>query len=195
MQSFKSFLGEHKDYIVEVKMSRVLKHFSQEEYPVGIITAFRGDLDRKTNVANNKKLASFLRSKDYGFVYVDGAWIENQGKSDEKTVSEDSIFCMAPAGTSFDEFSKVMISQAKKYNQDAFLAYDHEDKIVKIIDKNGKVDIKLKNPFKISKAAAYFTRLKKNGNSGKFFFEGFRYPVNWITRMALKDKDQSDVML
>ena len=195
MQSFKSFLGEHKDYIVEVKMSRVLKHFSQEEYPVGIITAFRGDLDRKTNVANNKKLASFLRSKDYGFVYVDGGWIENQGTSTEKEVSEDSIFCMAPEGTSFDEFSKVMTLQAKKYNQDAFLAYDHENKKVKIIGKDGRVQDTFNTPFKISKAAAYFTRLKKNGNSGKFFFEGFRYPVNWITRMALKDKDQSDVML
>lgn len=194
MQSFKSFFNEHKDYIVEVKMSRVLKHFSQEKYPVGIITAFRGDLDRKTNVINNKKLASFLRSKDYGFVYVDGAWIENQGKSDEKTVSEDSIFTMAPVGTSFNEFSKVMASQAKKYNQDAFLAYDHEDKIVKIIDKNGKVDIKLKN-FKIGSAADAFTRLRKNGNNGSFFFERFRYPVNWITRMALNNKDQSEVML
>ena len=92
-------------------MSRVLKHFTQEEYPVGIITAFRfQDIDkkvisRKVNVANNKSLASFLRSKNYGFVYVDGAWIENQGKKNEKSVSEDSIFVMAPEGTSFDEFS------------------------------------------------------------------------------------------
>jgi len=42
---------------------------------------------------------------EMAFVYVDGAWIENQGKKNEKSVSEDSIFVMAPRGTSFDEFS------------------------------------------------------------------------------------------
>ena len=73
----------YNNIITEIKMSRVLKHFTQQEYPVGIITALRGDLDRKNYVARNKSLASFLRSKNYGFVYVDGAWIENQGKENE----------------------------------------------------------------------------------------------------------------
>jgi len=199
--AYKKYYDEYP-MIVEIKMSRVLKHFTQEKYPVGIITAFRGDINpdnpvaaRKKNIANNKELASFLRGKGYGFVYVDGGWIEDQGTSTEKEVSEDSIFCMAPEGTSFDEFAKVLQTQAKKYNQDAFLAYDHENKKVKIIGKDGRVQDTFNTPFKISKAAAYFTRLKKNGNSGKFFFERYRYPVNWITRMALKDKDQSDVIL
>jgi hypothetical protein len=74
MKTYKQFYREYQS-IVEIKMSRVLNHFTQKEYPVGIITAFRGDSDRKTNVANNKSLASFLRGKKYGFVYVDGAWI------------------------------------------------------------------------------------------------------------------------
>ena len=43
----------YNNIITEVKMSRVLKHFTQQEYPVGIITAFRGDLERKKNVARN----------------------------------------------------------------------------------------------------------------------------------------------
>ena len=184
----------YNNIITEVKMSRVLKHFTQQEYPVGIITAFRGDLDRKDNVTNNKSLASFFRSKKYGFVFVDGAWIENQGKKDEKSVSEDSIFTMAPKGTSFDEFSSVLQSQAKKYDQDAYLAYDHENKIVQIINKNGVVVDKF-DKFKIGNAAAAFTKLRKNGNNGNFFFERFRYPINWIARTTLRDKDLTEVML
>tara|TARA_Y100000296_G_scaffold85845_1_gene123762 strand:- start:54 stop:635 length:582 start_codon:yes stop_codon:yes gene_type:complete len=193
VKTYKQFYRDFQ-YITEIKMSRVLKHFTQEEYPVGIITAFRGGLDRKTNISNNKSLASFLRSKNYGFVYVDGAWIENQGKKNEKSVSEDSIFVMAPEGTSFDEFSNNLQSQAKKYDQDAFLAYDHENKIVKIIDKNGVVEFTLKK-FRLGQAADAFTRLRKNGNNGNFFFERFRHPINWITRMALTSKDTSEVML
>ena len=184
----------YNNIITEIKMSRVLKHFTQQEYPVGIITAFRGDLDRKNNVARNKSLASFLRNKNYGFVFVDGAWIENQGEKDEKSVSEDSIFVMAPKGISFDEFSGVLQSQAKKYNQDAYLAYDHENKIVKIIDQNGVVVDKF-DKFKIGNAAAAFTKLRKNGNNGNFFFERFRYPINWIARTTLRDKDLTEVML
>ena len=114
MKTYNTFLKEYNNIITEIKMSRVLKHFTQQEYPVGIITAFRGDKERKDNVANNKSLASFLRNKDYGFVYVDGAWIENQGRKDEKSVSEDSILVIAPKETSFDEFSNNLQSQAKK---------------------------------------------------------------------------------
>jgi len=193
MKTYKQFYREYQS-IVEIKMSRVLNHFTQKEYPVGIITAFRGDSDRKTNVANNKSLASFLRGKKYGFVYVDGAWIENQGKPNEEAVSEDSIFVMAPRGTSFDEFSKVLQSQAKKYDQDAFLAYDHENGIVKIINNSGAVEFTLKK-FRIGSAADAFTKLRKNGNNGDFFFERVRHPINWISRMALTGKDTSEVML
>ena len=194
MKTYNTFLKEYNNIITEIKMSRVLKHFTQQEYPVGIITAFRGDLERKDNVANNKSLASFLRNKDYGFVYVDGAWIENQGKKDEKSVSEDSILVIAPKETSFDEFSNNLQSQAKKYDQDAYLAYDNENKIVKIIDKNGIVIDKF-NKFKIGNTAAAFTKLRKNNNNGDFFFERFRYPINWIARTTLTNKDVTEVML
>ena len=199
MKTYKQFYRDFQ-YITEIKMSRVLKHFNQEEYPVGIITAFRfADINKKVisreeNVANNKSLASFFRSKKYGFVYVDGAWIENKGKKNEKSVSEDSIFVMAPRGTSFAEFSNNLQSQAKKYDQDTFLAYDHENKIVKIINQKGVVDKTLKK-FRLGQAADAFTRLRRNGNNGEFFFERARYPINWIARMTLNGKDTSEVML
>ena len=184
----------YNNIITEVKMSRVLKHFTQQEYPVGIITAFRGDLDRKNNVARNKSLVSYFRSKKYGFVFVDGQWIENQGKKNEKIVKEDSIFVMGSKGTNFDEFSSVLQSQAKRYNQDAYLAYDHENKIIKIINKSGVVVDKF-DKFKIGNTATAFTKLRKNGNNGDFFFERFRYPINWIARMTLTNKDITEVML
>ena len=86
-------------------------------------------------------------------MFVDGAWIENQGKKNEEIVEEDAIFVMGFNETSFDEFSSVLQSQAKRYNQDAYLAYDHENKIVKIIDKNGVVVDKF-SKFRIGNAAA-----------------------------------------
>ena len=184
----------YDNIITEIKMSRVLKHFTQQEYPVGIITAFRGDLDRKNNVARNKSIASFLRGKKYGFVFVDGAWIENQGKKDEKSVSEDSIFVIAPKGTSFSEFSSDLQSQAKKYDQDAYLAHDHKNKIIQIINKSGVVVDKF-SKFKIGNVATAFSKFRKNGNNGNFFIERFRFPMSFIARMTLKDKDLTEVML
>ena len=49
--------------------------------------------------------------------------------------------------------------------------------------------------FKIGSAAAAFTKLRKNGNNGNFFFERFRFPINWIARMTLTNKDLTEVML
>ena len=65
MKTYKIYLNEYDNIITEMKMSRVLQHFTQPEYPVGIITAFRGDLDRKNNVARNKSLVSYFRDNKY----------------------------------------------------------------------------------------------------------------------------------
>jgi len=194
MKSYKIYLNEYDNIITEVKLSRVLKHFTQQEYPVGIITAFRGDLNRKNNVARNKSLVSYFRDNNYRVVFVDGVWIENQGEKDEKSVPEDSIFVMGSKGTNFDEFSSDLQSQAKKYDQDAYLAHDHKNKIIQIINKSGVIVDKF-SKFKIGNVATAFSKFRKNGNNGNFFVERFRFPMSFIARMTLKDKDLTEVML
>ena len=77
MKAYNQFYKEHT-LITEIEMSKMFNKFTQKEIPVGIITTFKSNLDRKTNIDNIKSLASFCRHKEnFGFWHVDGAWIEN----------------------------------------------------------------------------------------------------------------------
>ena len=72
MKSFKSHLKE-------TTLSRVFRHFQNKEIPVAIVTAFRGDKTYEENVKSNKVLAGKIKSAKYGYVYVDGHWLEKSG--------------------------------------------------------------------------------------------------------------------
>ena len=81
----------------EVKLSRVWQHFTNPKVVVAILTAFRGEYSYDENVRRNTLLASDIKSRGYGFFYVDGHWIENSGTSQARTVNEDSIFVIGDA--------------------------------------------------------------------------------------------------
>ena len=194
MKAYNQFYRDFQ-YITEIEMSKMFNKFTQKEIPVGIITTFKRDLDRKTNIDNIKSLASFCRHKEnFGFCHVDGAWIENQGKDNETAVPEDSIFVSGHGGIGFNKFSKHLQIQAKEYDQDAFLAYDHEIQILKIIDRNGVVIEKISEVERKDIETA-ITKFRRNGYSGDYIFERVRYSLGWIARMTLRGEDTSEVML
>ena len=189
MITFKQFLTEHPNLIHEVKMSRVVKHFTQSSYPVGIITAFRGEYERDDNIARNKHLASTLKSKGYGYIWVDGGWIENKGTDKEITVSDDSILVIGKAGQDYTEFSRELERLAKVYDQEGYVCYNYNNNVTYIIGPTGEVLQKM-NKFHIGKMEDGFTKLRGHGKRS-FYFEGFRKPIGYIGHMLLTDVDKS----
>jgi len=189
MITFKQFLVEHPLIIHEVKMSRVVKHFSQSSYPVGIITAFRGKYEQVENISRNKHLASTLKTKGYGYIWVDGRWIENRGTNKEIIVSDDSILVIGKAGQNYTEFSKELEKLAKVYDQEGYVCYNQNDNITYIIGPTGKI-LKKMIKFHIGEMEDGFTKLRGHGERS-FYFEGFREPISWIGHMLLTDVDKS----
>lgn len=164
--------------VTEASLSRVWQHTNSER-PIAMLTAFRGEYDREENVKRNKELAATIRKLGYGFFFLDGFWIENQGTEDEIHVSEDSLFVIAPEGTD-EEFRSAMIKLGAKYNQDGVLVKDKDG--AKVYTKTGDVMFDV-GTLKPGKAGEIYSKLRNNKDSNTFVFEGERDDDGFIARL------------
>lgn len=164
--------------INESSLSRVWQHV-QGDRPVALITAFRGEFTYDDNVVRNKELASTLRGLGYGFFFVDGAWIENEGTDQEKHVSEDSLFVIGNSGDD-ESFKENIISLGAKYNQDAVLIKTVDG--IKLYDKTGDDFMQFSN-LSAGKLGSVYTKMRNNKKSNTFMFESERDDSGWLSRM------------
>ncbi len=111
-------LQENAGLITEISLSRVISHFKNKDIPVGIISAFRDENPYNKNVGLNKELASKFKSSGYGYVFVDGAWMESQEDGTTKEVSETSILVIGNTGDN-DALGHLLEKYTKEYHQDA----------------------------------------------------------------------------
>jgi hypothetical protein len=169
-----------RQYLTETSLGRVWQHVNNPKIACAIITAFRGDKTYAANMQNNKKLASEVRSNKFGYFFVDGSFIENKGKEDEKRVREDSIFIVGNENDD-SKLKTLIIKQGKKYNQDGVIFKPSNSTSAILIDlKNNKeIDIGKWHPNRISD---YMTKLFHK--RGSFVFESAIAweSKNWLGR-------------
>ena len=157
--------------INEASLSRVWKHFNDKDTTVVILTGFRGDKEYKENVQRNKAIAGTLKNAGFGYFFVDGYWIENQGTEDEIKVSEDSIFAVTNDINKSEELVKIAHEQGNKYNQDAIFVKTPEETY--LYYQNGSKE-KLSGGLKPGKLGDFYTQLRTNKKANTFVFESER---------------------
>lgn len=169
----------------EIKLSRVLTHFKGDP-PVALISAFRSERTLEDNTAANLELANAIRSAGFGYVWVDGAWIEN---ADTKPVhaSEVTIMVIGKSGDD-DSMLDTLSKMATKYNQDAFIYKASGSDVTKVLDRNLKELTAFKD-IHLDKMAEMYTRIRYGSHRGRtFVFEGVRLSPGFAGRLAgLKD--------
>ena len=161
----------------EVKLSRMTQYFTDPERYAAILTAFRGEYEYEENVARNRTLAAKIRNLGYGFVFVDGYYVENLGKPNEIRVKEDSLVVSIKANGNSD-FAKNIHMLGNEFNQEAVIVKD--DKPLRLIFSDGNE--MMLGEFNANKIAQNYTDLRKG--RGTFVFEGERDELSWITRLA-----------
>lgn len=172
----------NKELLLEIKLSRVLTHFTKD-YPVAIITTFRAENTLEQNTKQNKEFARQVRAAGYGYVFVDGGWIENKGTDKETQVTEIALFIQAPKddkGKLFD----LLVKASQKYNQDGFLYRGQEsDWKTVIFNKKGRLDVSF-DKISMDKMTEFFTKLRSGSHRGRsFVFENVRQEKSWIARL------------
>lgn len=162
----------------ESTLSRVWQHTEDPETSFAIFTAFRGENTREENVKRNLRLAAEIRALGYGYFYLDGYSVENEGTPNEIKVREDSIFAVGPKGKEKyrkfeDDIRKVLL----KYSQDWFITKPAGD--TKVLGHRGGQTIDL-GTFHPNKTGEAYSRLR----DGKpFRFESAHTGLGWGARM------------
>lgn len=191
VNSIKEFLEEK--VLLEINLARVKQHVDQDEYPVAIISAFRGERPEEENVRLNKQLASSLRKAGYGYVWVNGAWIENKDTPAEVHKKEVSLLVVGQRTQSDDELFEFLKKQTKKYNQDGFIFKpSNKEDFLASYDKNGKKITQFSN-IHYDRFGEYYTQLRKGSHAGRaFVFEGIYRDLGWIAKMSLNGKSKEE---
>ena len=157
--------------IDEASLSRVFKHFNDPNTTVVIFTAFRDGVDKETNVRKNKKFAAELRKAGFGYFFVTGHFVENEGTEDEVEVTEDSIFAIADKNKS-QKLINLCHELANQANQDSIIVKEL-DKGIYFLTKDGKKIMLSKGKIKFSDVDKFYTVLRhKNPKTNQFVFEG-----------------------
>ena len=179
MKSFKSHLKE-------TTLSRVFRHFQNKEIPVAIVTAFRGDKTYEENVKRNKVLGGKIKSAKYGYVYVDGHWLEKSGE-DKVDVKEDSILIIGGENDN-GKLKGLLKKWIKEYNQDAALFKDEGTTEIVLLEQSGNL-ISISNKFSLKKLEIGYTKLRGRGGRS-FSFDEERDGLGWFGNMIEKIEEK-----
>ena len=159
--------------INEASLSRVWKHFNDENTTVVIFTAFRDGVPYKKSVQKNRKFASNLKNDGFGYFFVDGYFPENEGTEDEVQVKEDSIFAIANNAQESKRLIELCHKLANSEDQDSIIVKEL-NKGIYFLDKNGKKDSEFigKQKITFSEVGKFYTKLRNKKTSNLFVFEG-----------------------
>jgi hypothetical protein len=149
------------------------------EKNVAIITAFRHENtgiggDQSANFALNQQLLDDLRQMGYGSIPVAGGYkedvLDNEGRpTGEKRKVEEDSFVVNGGNMDATKFREDMLELCRKYNQDAVLVKYSGGNEAYLLLKNG--DEEKLGKWSPSKAAEYYTRMKKGPPDREFTFE------------------------
>lgn len=119
-------------------LSRIISHMANR--PFAIISAFRNEYSKSDNLKRTKEMQTVVRNEGYGYIRMEGAWIENG----DVEVVEYSNFIVGNAEADFDDFASVMTEIGVRFDQEAIVVGDMESVWLVFADGNkeriGSVD-------------------------------------------------------
>jgi hypothetical protein len=143
--------------------TRLMQHAEEKE--IGIITSFRSGKSLKENRKRNQQLANDIRSAGYGFVKVDGGYVQNFGEDTAQDVDEESYFVVGNDKNP-NSLKELLSELGEKYNQDSVL-YKPVDGDVILIGTNDADFPGYGNESIVSKTEEFYSKIKDR----KFIFD------------------------
>lgn len=146
------------------ELQRFVTKHSNKGY--AIVSACRGELSEKENRARTAELKTKLQASKFSFKAVNGGFIENYDKPNQKEVYENSfmIYNYDKDGKELPskELFRYALKICKEYGQDSIL-YSEEGKEPLYYKKDGTKDFAPGNSMKFNdKKRQYFTEFGKN---------------------------------
>lgn len=169
----------------ESSLSRIMKHTSGNGFIM--ISTFRDKYTLMENMKRHEKLMVDIRSKDLGFIEVDGRWVEKDEVSGEDIEADElSLFIpyreevMTPL-----EFFTLATDWQLEYDQEAIVYQEPKNTEIWIIDKMRQT-VDTIGSFSPDKIGYAWSTLRKGSHKDRtFVFEGVRKPSGSISAMSM----------
>jgi hypothetical protein len=160
--------------LTEASLSRVLRHWQDRGF--AIVSADRATVDRggKRTINDNlrwrKRLKTAIRAAGYGFIPLDGRWIEDQ---DGKSIEVSELSFLVPSDGDIEKLRAAVLRWAKldpKDPQDAVIL-SYPGGPVRFLAPDGTDAWPSASQFVPGKVADIYSRLRNK--PGTFVFEGW----------------------
>lgn len=162
-------------------LSRVYSHFQDMTRPVAIMSAYRDSYDPRANVQRGKALAADVKNAKFGYVFIDGSYIENQGTPQETKVDEVSILIIGYPNDSGNLKSNLLKQLMGKYEQESVIYRPQNTPEIFLLHNNGTQQALGK--FYPNQIGDYMSRLRGRGERA-FIIEGAHHGKTWMARLA-----------
>lgn len=172
-----------KEIISESSLSRVWQH-AQSDKPFAILTAFRGEYTEEENRRRNEQLAAQIKRAGFGYFFLDGYWIENEGTPEEVHVSEDSIFAIGNPQNQ-NKFAQLIKNMGKQFQQEAVVIKSNDETIVYDLNTG---DQQVLNNLSAGALGSVYSKLRNNKKSNTFVFESERDSHGYSWHLANRGK-------
>lgn len=162
-------------------MGRIYQH--SKESNVAIMSAHRGEFDEAGNIKRYNQLKAEIQQAKFGYVPMNGHYIENYGSDEARNVQEKVFFIISSKGDK-GRLKAFVQKMGAKYTQDSVLYKDADSDDAIIIGTTsgvwpGKGVEVVAGKFGPNKIGQFYTRMRNNKT---FVFESVEFPETLISR-------------
>ena len=103
--------------LTESSLSRLLSHIQNRAF--GIISACRSERSKKENDEKSQQLKNDIRSNGFGFINVNGSYVENSGTPEETVVKEKSFLVIGDKNVDGGKLLSFLKKEGQKFDQES----------------------------------------------------------------------------
>jgi hypothetical protein len=167
------------EYLTETTLSRVWSTFNEPAIAAGIISASRQERSAAENAARTMDLASKVRSAGYGYVFVDGQWVEMSPTGLAVPVKETSLVIRGGPKDN-GKLKGNLRKWMGEYDQEGVIFKPEGESYVIVMTNNG-TETRI-GSFHPDDAASMMTKLRGRGNRS-FVFESAYTSMGYVGRL------------
>lgn len=171
------------EYVSEASLGRFYQHLNNPDNVIAIFTAYRNENPKSENEKNNSFLKKFIKNAKFGFVRMEGGYVEKTDGS-EIDVTDEISFAIFTSKDREEELFNFATSMGKKYKQDSILFVDNSKDAYWVSTRDdstvGPIGSKKHlGDFHANKISSYFSKIGKK----KFAFdvkEDYEYSLDSV---------------
>lgn len=164
--------------ILESSLSRILSHVENKSF--GMISACRAERSHNQNKELTANLKNKIRAAGFGYININGSYVENSGTDNETVVKEKSFIVIGNTEEETKRLFSFLMAAGEQYNQECIFFKPFNDTQGYLYFTNGTNDKLAVGDFHPMRIGDYYTEMQGK----KFSFIQLNEEKSWLEKWA-----------